>query len=218
MILEAFLISLKVVTLAIIFSCILSILLAYLLVERNYKFKSFIETIIIFPMFLPPSAVGYIILLVLGKRGIIGEVLYNNFDISIIFTWIGAVIVGIVVSIPIMYQSLKTSLLGVDLDVKNAAIEMGATKFKLYRLVSLPLSKKGIYTGLILGIARVFGEFGATILVAGNIQGKTQTVPMAMYYAIENGESGLANKILILIVIISVVLTFFYNKILKKLK
>ncbi|MGG5462728.1 molybdate ABC transporter permease subunit [Clostridium sp. B9] len=218
MILEAFLISLKVVTLAIIFSCVLSILLAYLLVERNYKFKSFIETIIIFPMFLPPSAVGYIILLVLGKRGIIGEVLYNNFDISIIFTWIGAVIVGIVVSIPIMYQSLKTSLLGVDLDVKNAAIEMGATKFKLYRLVSLPLSKKGIYTGLILGIARVFGEFGATILVAGNIQGKTQTVPMAMYYAIENGESGLANEILILIVIISVVLTFFYNKILKKLK
>lgn len=215
MILEAFLISLKVVSLAIIFSCVLSILLAYLLVEKKCRFKSFIETIIIFPMFLPPSAVGYIILLILGKRGIIGEFLYNNFDLSIIFTWIGAVIVGVVVSVPIMYQSLKTSLVGVDSDIKNAALEMGATNFKLYRLISLPLSKKGIYTGIILGIARVFGEFGATILVAGNIQGKTQTIPMAIYYAIENGDSALANKILILIVIISVILTFFYNKFLK---
>ncbi|MDU8978411.1 MAG: molybdate ABC transporter permease subunit, partial [Clostridium perfringens] len=83
---------------------------------------------------------------------------------------------------------------------------------------SLPLSKKGLYTGIVLSIARVFGEFGATILVAGNIQGKTQTIPMAMYYAIENGDSGLANKILILIVLISVILTFSYNKIIKRIK
>lgn len=109
---------------------------------KNFKFKYIIETIIIFPMFLPPSAVGYLILLILGKKGVIGEFLYNNFDMSIIFTWIGAVIVGIVVSIPIMYQSLKTSLLSVNEDVKNAAREMGAINFKLYRLISLPLSKK----------------------------------------------------------------------------
>ena len=95
---------------------------------------------------------------------------------------------------------------------------MGAINFKLYRLISLPLSKKGLYTGIVLSIARVFGEFGATILVAGNIQGKTQTIPMAMYYAIENGDSGLANKILILIVLISVILTFSYNKIIKRIK
>ena len=209
MIWEALLISLKVVLLSVFLSCILGILLGYFMVEKNFKFKYIIETIIIFPMFLPPSAVGYLILLILGKKGVIGEFLYNNFDMSIIFTWIGAVIVGIVVSIPIMYQSLKTSLLSVNEDVKN---------FKLYRLISLPLSKKGLYTGIVLSIARVFGEFGATILVAGNIQGKTQTIPMAMYYAIENGDSGLANKILILIVLISVILTFSYNKIIKRIK
>lgn len=218
MILEAFLISLKVVVVAVFLSCVLGILLGYFMVEKDFKFNHVIETLIIFPMFLPPSAVGYLILLVLGKKGIVGEFLYNNFDMSIIFTWVGAVIVGIVVSIPIMYQSLKTSLIGVNEDVKNAAREMGATDFKLYRLISLPLSKKGLYTGIILSVARVFGEFGATILVAGNIQGKTQTIPMAIYYAIENGESNLANKILILIVIISVVLTFSYNKIIKKIK
>ena len=209
MIWEALLISLKVVLVSVFLSCILGILLGYFMVEKNFKFKYIIETIIIFPMFLPPSAVGYLILLILGKKGVIGEFLYNNFDMSIIFTWIGAVIVGIVVSIPIMYQSLKTSLLSVNEDVKNAAREMGAINFKLYRLISLPLSKKGLYTGIILSIA---------ILVAGNIQGKTQTIPMAMYYAIENGDSGLANKILILIVLISVILTFSYNKIIKKIK
>lgn len=217
MILEAFLISLKVVLVSVLLSCILVILLGYLMVEKNFKLKNIVETIIIFPMFLPPSAVGYLILLILGKKGVIGEFLYNNFDMSIIFTWIGAVVVGIVVSMPIMYQSLKASLIGVNEDVKNAAREMGATDFKLYRLISLPLSKKGLYTGIVLSIARVFGEFGATILVAGNIQGKTQTIPMAMYYAIENGDSGLANSILIIIVVISVVLTFFYNKIIKRI-
>lgn len=217
MILEAFLISLKVVFVSVLLSCILGILLGYLMVEKNFKLKNIVETIIIFPMFLPPSAVGYLILLILGKKGVIGEFLYNNFDMSIIFTWIGAVVVGIVVSIPIMYQSLKVSLIGVNEDVKNAAREMGATDFKLYRLISLPLSKKGLYTGIVLSIARVFGEFGATILVAGNIQGKTQTIPMAMYYAIENGDSGLANSILIIIVVISIVLTFFYNKIIKRI-
>ena len=210
MIWEALLISLKVVLVSVFLSCTLGILLGYFMVEKNFKFKYIIETIIIFPMFLPPSAVGYLILLILGKKGVIGEFLYNNFDMSIIFTWIGAVIVGIVVSIPIMYQSLKTSLLSVNEDVKNAAREMGAINFKLYRLISLPLSKKGLYTGIVLSIA--------TILVAGNIQGKTQTIPMAMYYAIENGDSGLANKILILIVLISVILTFSYNKIIKRIK
>ncbi|MDZ4991859.1 molybdate ABC transporter permease subunit [Clostridium perfringens] len=217
MILEAFLISLKVVFVSVLLSCILGILLGYLMVEKNFKLKNIVETIIIFPMFLPPSAVGYLILLILGKKGVIGEFLYNNFDMSIIFTWIGAVVVGIVVSIPILYQSLKASLIDVNEDVKNAAREMGATDFKLYRLISLPLSKKGLYTGIVLSIARVFGEFGATILVAGNIQGKTQTIPMAMYYAIENGDSRLANSILIIIVVISVVLTFSYNKIIKRI-
>ena len=107
MIWEALLISLKVVLVSVFLSCVLGILLGYFMVEKNFKFKYIIETIIIFPMFLPPSAVGYLILLILGKKGVIGEFLYNNFDMSIIFTWIGAVIVGIVVSIPVSYTHLR---------------------------------------------------------------------------------------------------------------
>ncbi|MGL4741249.1 MAG: molybdate ABC transporter permease subunit [Sarcina sp.] len=219
MILEAFLISSKVVVISIIISLLFALIAGYFLIEKNFKLKSIkniIETILIFPMFLPPAAIGYLILLTLGKRGPIGSFLYNTFGIEIIFTQTGAIIVGIIVAIPIMYQNIKAALLGIDEDLKNAAREMGAKDFKVYKLISVPLCKKAIITGIILGIARVFGEFGATILVAGNIPFKTQTVSMAMYYAIENDDKILANTILILIVLISVILTFSYNKIIKK--
>lgn len=217
MILSPFLISFKVVVVSVCISLIISIIGCYFLVEKGMKGKGIIESIILFPMFLPPSAIGYLILIALGKRGFIGKFLLENFDITIIFTWIAAVVSGVVVSLPVMYQSIKTPLLGVSEDIKNAAREMGAKNRQVFRMISLPLCKKGILTGLILSIARVFGEFGATILVAGNIPGKTQTVPMAIYYAIENNDEILAKTILIIIVIISVVLTMSYNKILKKM-
>lgn len=218
MILNAFIVSLKVVFVAVSISILLGILLNYVLIEKRSRGKSLLETLIIFPMFLPPSAIGYIVLIVFGKSGVIGEFLSESFNVSVIFTIIGAIIVGIIVSLPIMYQSIKTSLLGVDMDIKWAASEMGASKAQIYRKISLPLSKKGILTGVILSIARVFGEFGATILVAGNIPGETQTVPMAMYYAIENDNREIATIILICIVIISVSLTLSYNFILKRMK
>lgn len=215
---SAFLISFKVVIVSLIITLILGIFLNYILVQKKIKGKSFLETIILLPMFLPPSAVGYIILLSLGKRGIIGRFLYENLDVSIIFTIIGAIIVGIVVAIPIMYGSIKSSLLEVPEELKMVAIEMGATERVVYRKISLPLAKKGIITGILLSIARIFGEFGATILVAGNIPGKTQTVPMALYYAIENSDTEIATIILVIIVCISIALTLSYNFILKKMK
>ncbi|AQM59959.1 MULTISPECIES: molybdate ABC transporter permease subunit [Clostridium] len=217
MILNAFYISFKVVVVSVIISLIVTLIAINILIEKKVKGKNLIETIMIFPMFLPPSAVGYLVLIALGRRGFLGSMLYENFNISIIFTWFAAVIVGVIVSLPVMYQSIKTSILSIDEDIKNAAREMGASEFQVFRKISLPLCKKGILTGLILSIARVFGEFGATILVAGNIPGETQTVPMAMYYAIENNDVLASKTILIIIVIISIVLTCLYNKILKRI-
>ncbi len=217
MILNAFYISFKVVVVSVIISLIVTLIAINILIEKRVRGKNLIETIMIFPMFLPPSAVGYLVLIALGRRGFLGSLLYKNFDISIIFTWFAAVVVGVIVSLPVMYQSIKTSLLSIDEDIKNAAREMGASEFQVFRKISLPLCRKGILTGLILSIARVFGEFGATILVAGNIPGETQTVPMAMYYAIENNDVLASKTILIIIVIISIVLTCLYNKILKRI-
>lgn len=215
---NAFFISFKVVIISLFITLLLGIILNYILVQKRIRGKSLIETLILLPMFLPPSAVGYLILLSLGKRGVIGKFLYENLNISIIFTIVGAIIVGIVVSIPIMYGSIKTSLLSVPEELKMVAIEMGANERLVYRKISLPLARKGIITGTVLSIARIFGEFGATILVAGNIPGETQTVPMALYYAIENSDSGIATTILIIIVCISIALTLSYNFILKKMK
>lgn len=217
MILNAFYISFKVVVVSVIISLIVTLIAINILIEKKVKGKNLIETIMIFPMFIPPSAVGYLVLIALGRRGFLGSILYENFNISIIFTWFAAVIVGVIVSLPVMYQSIKTSILSIDEDIKNAAREMGASEFQVFRKISLPLCRKGILTGLILSIARVFGEFGATILVAGNIPGETQTVPMAMYYAIENNDVLASKTILIIIVIISIVLTCLYNKILKRI-
>lgn len=217
MILNAFYISFKVVVVSVIISLIVTLIAINILIEKRVRGKNLIETIMIFPMFLPPSAVGYLVLIALGRRGFLGSLLYKNFDISIIFTWFAAVVVGVIVSLPVMYQSIKTSILSIDEDIKNAAREMGASEFQVFKKISLPLCRKGILTGLILSIARVFGEFGATILVAGNIPGETQTVPMAMYYAIENNDVLASKTILITIVIISIVLTCLYNKILKRI-
>lgn len=218
MIIDAILISSEIVLISIIISLFIALFAGYILIEKNLKFKGIIEAIMIFPMFLPPAAIGYLILLTLGRRGLLGGFLYNYFGVEIVFTKIGAVIVGVIVSIPIMYQSIKASLLNIDVDIKNAARELGARDFKVYKLICIPLCKRAIITGLILSVARVFGEFGATMLVAGNIPGKTQTISMAMYYAIENDNKMLANSILIIIVVISMILTYSYNRILKKTK
>ncbi|MGL4848704.1 MAG: molybdate ABC transporter permease subunit [Clostridium sp.] len=218
MITSAFFISFQVVIVSLIITLVLGIVFNYFLIHKKIRGKSFLETIILLPMFMPPSAVGFLVLIAFGKRGVLGKFLYESFDISIIFTIVGAIIVGVIVAMPIMYGSIKTSLLGVSEDLKLAAMEMGAKDRVVYRKISLPLSKKGILTGTILSIARIFGEFGATILVAGNIPGETQTVPMALYYAIENNNTEVARTILIIIVCISIFLTLGYNFILKKLK
>ena len=216
MIFNAFTISFKIVTISLIISLIISFLAVRFLVEKDIKGKKILETLMLFPMFLPPSAVGYIILIVVGREGFIGKFLYSNFGVSVIFTWIAGVIVAVIVSIPIMYQSIKSSMLSVNKELKEAAKVMGATEFQIFCKISIPLSIKGILTGVLLSFARSFGEFGATILVTGNIPGKTQTVPMAMYYAIENNNDIEAKSILFLILIISMILIFFYNMVLKR--
>ena len=154
---------------------------------------------------------GYLILISLGKNSLIGKFLNQNFNVSIIFTVSAAVIAAIIVSVPIMYQSIKSAILSVDEDVINAARVYGANEWIVWTKIILPLSMNGILNGILLSFARAFGEFGATILVAGNIPGKTQTLPMAMYYAIENNNDGVATQILMIILIIAIFLMSIYK-------
>ena len=211
MIFDATMISLKVVITSVIITLLISIIMVMIISRRDSKINTFIETLITLPMFIPPSAIGYLILISVGKNSFIGKILKDNFNVSIIFTLSAAVIAAVVVTIPIMYQSIKASVKSVDKNLINAAKIFGADDFTTFIKIVLPLSRRGIYNGIILSFARAFGEFGATILVAGNIPGKTQTLPMAMYYAIENNNNAEATKILIIVFVVAIFLMTIYK-------
>lgn len=216
MILDATIISLKIVIPSVIITLLISMVLVWGLKNIKENYRKYLEGLIIIPMFIPPSAIGYIILIILGKNGIIGNYLYKSYDISIIFTITAGIIASIVVTLPIMYQNIKIALLEIDDDIKNAARDCGANEVIVLTKIILPLGKNGILSGILLSFARAFGEFGATILVAGNIPGKTQTLPMAMYYAIERNNNGEAMKILMIVLITSIFLMSIYNTLVKK--
>nr|WP_278678731.1 molybdate ABC transporter permease subunit [Clostridium paraputrificum] len=211
-------ISLKTSIVSTIIVSILGILLANLLLRREGKLKNFFESAVMLPLFMPPSLIGYILLMIIGKRSFIGSFLYEYFDFTFIFTWYGAVIVAVITSLPIMYGSAKGALLSIDDTYKEVAADLGATKFQTFYKVTLPLASKGILSGMVLSYARCFGEFGATMMIAGNIPGKTQNIPMAIYYAVERGDSSNANFFAVVVIIISTTLIFIYNRLLKENK
>ena len=211
-------ISLKTSIVSTIIVSILGILLANLLLKREGKLKNFFESAIMLPLFMPPSLIGYILLMIIGKRSFIGSFLYEYFDFTFIFTWYGAVIAAVITSLPIMYGSAKGALLSIDDTYKEVAADLGATKFQTFYKVTLPLASKGILSGMVLSYARCFGEFGATMMIAGNIPGKTQNIPMAIYYDVERGDSSNANFFAVVVIIISTTLIFIYNRLLKENK
>ena len=217
MVVDATLISIKVVLIAVITTFILTLIAVWGIGLNKHKSIRSLDFIFLLPLFIPPSAIGYLILIILGKNGWIGRFLNQNFNPSIIFTLSAAVIAGIMVSIPIMYQSIKSAITSVDEDIINAARVFGASEWVIWLKIILPLSINGILNGILLSFARAFGEFGATILVAGNIPGKTQTLPMAMYYAIENNNTEMATQILLIILIVAIFLMSLYKTLMMRL-
>lgn len=205
-------ISIKVSLISVLITFILCIAFIYFNSYKKNNKKSIIDILILLPMFIPPSAIGYLVLIGLGKNSFIGIILEKYFNISIIFTIQAAIIASVIVTLPLMYQSIKTSIFSIDEDIINASKLDGASDFEVFTKIILPLCKNGIYNGLLLSFARSLGEFGATILVAGNIPGKTQTLTMAMYNSIETSQT--QNTIIILFVILSIsilLITIYHN-------
>ncbi|MBF1051830.1 MAG: molybdate ABC transporter permease subunit [Peptostreptococcaceae bacterium] len=211
-ILSPVILSLRVATISTIITMIVGIVFAYIFVRYNFHFKDLLESVLILPMVLPPSVIGYILLVIFGKRGFIGVYLNKIFGISIIFTWIACVIASVVVSIPLMYQSVKSSFLAIDENYINAARTLGASEKKIFFKVILPLAMPGIVSGTVLSFARALGEFGATMMIAGNIPGKTQTIPTAIYYAIASDDMNKANILTFIVIIFSFSVIFILNK------
>lgn len=208
--------SLKVALLATIIAFFLGTFFAYLLTKKNIPGKSIWETILILPLILPPSIVGYLLLKVFGRRGPIGAFLLDTFGVQVVFTWIACVIAATVVALPLMYQNAKGAFQSVDRTYELAAKTLGSSPFKVFLTVTFPLSWPGVISGIILTFARAMGEFGATLMLAGNIPGKTQTIPTSIYYAVVTGKDEQANTLVLVMVIFSFALVFGLNAWLKK--
>lgn len=213
---EPIFLSIRVALLATVIAFFLGVLFAYLLTKKKVPGKNIWETILILPMILPPSIVGYLLLKIFGKRGPIGAFLLDTFGIQIVFTWIACVIAATVVALPLMYQNAKGAFQSVDPSYELAAKTLGSSSFKVFRTVTFPLSGPGIVSGIVLTFARALGEFGATLMLAGNIPGKTQTIPTAIYYAVVVGKDEKASMLVLIMVFFSFALIFGLNMWLKR--
>lgn len=178
---EALNLSLRVSVIAVVGSLPFGLAAAWLLARRTFPGKSLVDGIIHLPLVVPPVVVGYLLLMMLGRRGPVGGWLYDSFGVTLAFTWKGAAIAAAVMAFPLMVRAMRLSLENVDRKLEAAARTLGAGPVRVYATVTLPLMAPGILAGIVLAFARALGEFGATITFVSNIPGETRTLPIALY-------------------------------------
>ncbi|RJT15191.1 molybdate ABC transporter permease subunit [Rahnella inusitata] len=201
---QAVFLSLKVSSLSVVCSLPLGILMAWILVRCRFLGKSLLDSIIHLPLVLPPVVIGYLLLVVMGRRGVVGQWLYDWFGFSFSFSWHGAVLASAVVAFPLMVRAIRQSLEAVDPKLELAARTLGASPWRVFFTITLPLSVPGVIVGVVLAFARSLGEFGATITFVSNIPGETRTIPLAMYTLIETpGAESAAARLCVLAILLS---------------
>lgn len=201
--------SIKVAMIAGIIVIVLGTVIGYLLAKNDFKGKVILETILILPIVLPPTVIGFLLIVFFGRNSFVGNMIEWLFQQPLIFTWGAAVIAAVIVAFPLMFQSAKSGFRSIDPNIEDAARMDGANEWQVFYCISIPLASKALLTGSILSIARALGEFGATLMFAGNIPGKTQTIPTAIYLAMDAGEMELAWLWVITIVFLSFIMLFF---------
>lgn len=198
--------SLEVASISLIIVLFTGILLARLMYRKKFKGKIVVETVMLLPLVLPPTVVGFLLIVIFGVNSPVGRLIETTFGQPIMFTWWAAVLASTVVAFPLMYQSCVTGFNSVDKGIEEAARVDGASEWKVFLFITLPLAYKSIISGGILSFARALGEFGATLMFAGNLPGKTQTMPLAIYVALESGNTGVAWMWVIMTIVISFVM------------
>lgn len=203
---EAFRLSLRVSVWSVLASLPVGLLVAWLLARRDFPGKILLNTVVHLPLVLPPVAVGYLLLVLLGRNGILGAWLHDALGITVAFTWRGAAVAAAVMAFPLMVRALRLSLEAVDRRLEAAARTLGASPLRVFATITVPLIAPGIVTGMLLAFARSLGEFGATITFVSNIPGRTQTLPLALYTLAQTpgGETG-ALRLAVLSIALAVV-------------
>ncbi|KGM26882.1 molybdate ABC transporter permease subunit [Photorhabdus luminescens] len=201
---QAIILSLEVSGMAVLLSLPFGILMAWILARFQFPGKSLLDSMIHLPLVLPPVVVGYLLLISMGRRGFIGEWLYDWFGISFAFSWRGAALASAIVAFPLMVRAIRLALEGVDRRLEQAARTLGANPLKVFFTITLPLSLPGVIVGTVLAFARSLGEFGATITFVSNIPGETRTIPLAMYTLIETpGAETAAARLCVIAIILA---------------
>ncbi|WP_027702583.1 molybdate ABC transporter permease subunit [Metaclostridioides mangenotii] len=203
-------ISAKTALLATVITFVVGILISYAMATYRGKWKGLIDGIFTLPLVLPPTVVGFFLLLICGKNGFIGKV-FLAMDKNIIFSWSATVIAAVVVSFPMMYRSSRSAFEQIDDNMISAARTLGLNEWKIFTKIAIPLALPGIVGGLVLSFARALGEFGATLMIAGNIPGKTQTMPLAIFFAVEGGDMNKAMMWVMIIVVMSIAMILLLN-------
>ncbi len=204
--------SLQVALVAMVVVFVLGTATAYFMTKKEFKGKILLETLFLLPIVLPPTVIGFILLMIFGSSSFVGSMIVAVFDRSLIFTWYAAVIASTVVAFPLMYQAAKVGFLGVDKSVQEQAQIDGASNFQVFYKITLPLVSTALISGAILSFARAIGEFGATLMIAGNIPGRTQTLPTAIYVEMQSGNYTLVWFWVVSIILISFVMLFIVRK------
>ncbi len=205
--------SLRVAFLATAVSFVLGLGLAYLLANRTFRGRELLDAAITLPLVLPPTVLGYYLLVVLGRSGPIGRIYEAIFGGPLVFTWGAAVVASTLHAIPLLVKSSRAALESVEPEYERAARNLGASEWRLFWRVSLPLARRSIAAATVLAFARSLGDFGATLMIAGDIPKRTQTAAVAIYDAVESGNTALARTLVLIISGLTMAIVYAANRV-----
>ena len=208
--------SLRVAFLSTVLAAAFGIALAYLLANREFRGRETLDALLTLPLVLPPTVLGYYLLVLLGRQGSLGQIYESVFGGPLVFTWQAAVIAALLHSAPLLIKSTRAALESVDHSYERAARSLGAGEWRVFWKVTLPLAQRSILAAIALSFARSLGDFGVTIMVAGNIPGRTQTVAVAIYDAVEAGNGALARALVLAVSAIALLILWLANRIAPK--
>lgn len=209
--------SLQVASISTILIVVSGIPVAYILARKNFKGREFLDMLCTLPLVLPPTVTGYYLIVLFGRNGLIGGIVYQWTGWSIMFTWYAAVLASYVVALPLMIKTVRAAIESVDRNLVNASYTLGHSEIDTALKVILPLAKRGIVAGAVLSFARSMGEFGATLMLAGNLPGKTETMPIAIYSLSGSGEWSKAHLLVGMMTLISGLFLYIANRYSKRI-
>ena len=204
--------SLRVAFVSTALAVALGLYIAYILANRNFRGKEWVDALVTLPLILPPTVLGYYLLVVIGRASPFGKIWEDVFGSPLVFTWKAAVVAALLHSLPLLVKSARAALESVDRSYERAARSLGASEWRLFWRVTLPLANRSILAAIALAFARSLGDFGVTLMVAGNIPGSTQTVAVAIYDAVEGGNGTLARVLVIVVSVVALAILALANR------